>query len=122
MRKRLTLSLVVAVTVLSVAAVAVAAQWNSISGSSTTSWFTSATVRHVTTPNDTIQIQLPTRPAGGEYWNLVNDVNGQVFTSTKTIQTSSVVTLATGVLNGTAFHNHYRSVNTPGSFSGQEYY
>jgi hypothetical protein len=122
MRKRLILSLVAVVTVLSVAAVAVAAQWNSISGSSTTSWYTSATPRHVTTPNDTIQIQLPSRPAGGEYWNLVNDTNGQVFTSTKTIQTSSVVTLATGVLNGTVFHNHYRSVNTAGSFSGQEYY
>jgi len=122
MRRKLILSLVAVVAVLSVAAVAVAAQWNSISGSSTTSWFTSATDRHVTTPNDTIQIQLPTRPAGGEYWNLVDHNTGQVFTQTKTIQSSSVVTLATGVLNGTVFNNHYRSVNTPGSFSGQEYY
>jgi hypothetical protein len=107
----------------SLVGVAQAAQWNSISGSASTSWYTSSTNRHITTPNDTVQIQLYSAPSGGMYWNLVNANNGQVFTSTKTVYGNSVVvTLATGVLSGTVFHNHYRGISSGGNFNGQEWY
>lgn len=122
MTRRIMVAVAAVAIGMSITTAAVAAQWNSISGSSTTSWFESTNDRHVTTPNDTVQVQLGSFPSGGLSWNLIDASTGTVFTSTKTVDTTSVVTLATGVLNGTVFHNHYKSNTTSGNFSGQEWY
>jgi hypothetical protein len=124
MKKRWRLLAATMAVCASLVGVAQAAQWNSISGqASGTSWYTSSTNRHITTPNDTVQIQLDSAPSGGLYWNLINANNGQVFTSTKTVYGNSVVvTLATNVASGTVFHNHYKGVYNGGNFNGQEWY
>ncbi|TML57190.1 MAG: hypothetical protein E6G22_16005 [Actinobacteria bacterium] len=117
-------------TALVFTAVAAAAQWNYYSGVcySDGSWFTSTNDRHVTTPNDTIKTYLNSSPGGGLTIRLLNANNGQQFGSTLqfgSTQTGVTKIFATGVLNGTVFHNQFRETNahnSPYSWDGQEWY
>jgi hypothetical protein len=101
-----------------------AAQWNTLTSSaSTTSYTEWNTDRHVTTPNDTIQVQLNSGfPSGGLSWQLLDANTHVAFSATTTVNSLATVTLASQVLDTTIFHNRTKSNTTSGTFSGQEWY
>ena len=102
--------------------VAGAAQWNSVHGNATTTWYAELYVRTITTPNDTIQLQLDTLPSGHLYWALFNaDSSGGQIGTTKTIPDTKAYTLGTGVPKQ-KFINRWRTVTGSGPFDGREYY
>ena len=78
---------------LAVAAPAEAAQPNPISGSTGTSYYESPTDRHVTTPNDTMQISLSTYPSGGMSWYCVKASTGVRFSNIVSITSHQTYTL-----------------------------
>ena len=102
------------------AGTAEAAQSNSISGSSTPTWYTSTSLRHVTTSDDTMKVGLHHFPSGMQ-WRLINAHNSQVFAGPKAITTTNWVVVATHVNSGTVFYNSYKS-SVSGNFDGNEYY
>lgn len=101
-----------------------AAQWNSINGSvdSANVYYESSVDRHVTTPNDTIKIQLSSFPTSGMSWFCSRASDGTAFSGYTSITTTSTYTLATGIQSGTVFHNNFKGRYNTGSFAGQQYY
>jgi hypothetical protein len=120
---KIVIGTVIAGTALALSATAAqAAQWNSINGQNAVNglWFQSTSQRHVTTANDTIQVQLNNVPAG-QQWKIINAATGAQIGSIKSITTTAAVTLATGVNGNPTFYNAYKA-NTNASFTGNEYY
>jgi len=108
------------VVVASAAAPASAAQWNAISGSDSTVWVVSQILRHITTPNDKIQVAL-SNVVTGQQWRVINANTGTQFGSAVSITNTSAFTIASGVAGNPPFYNSFRASKS-GSFSGAEYY
>ena len=105
-------------------AVAFAAQWNNISGTSTTTNQNESFVRSVTTcPSVNVLAKMTTIPAGGIKLQLGDNKNNNIpFTNQVTINDANQHTLATSVLCGTKFVLWHQSVSVTGSYVGQLFY
>ncbi len=111
------------VVTLAFASEALAAQWNSLQDSSVVSVFLQVQgSRHITTPNDKIQVQLNSFPSGGVRWRAVNLTTLQLIGAEVNITNASAFTLVTNLSGNPTFGNFVRSNTTNGSHSGMEWY
>ena len=113
--------------VLASAGTAIAAQWNSLSGTchSDLTWAWSDKDRHVTTPNDTIKLYTTALPSGSLQLFVVRASDQSQFGSTVTYSSNNVTkVIATNVANSTVFNNVFRQTqNGSGhTWSGSQYY